>query len=108
MRLETEAQKEKRRKRSKIKAIIALFSVVGVIAALAIVFLVSGLKISARNSEYDKKISELRQNIETQKERTTQLEERRDYMNSREYIEEVARNKMGLIYPDEIVFKAEE
>lgn len=108
MRLETEAQKERRRKKNKIKAGIALFSVVGVIAALAIVFLVSGLKISARNAEYDKKISELKQNIETQKERTTHLEEKKEYMNSKEYVEDVARNKLGLIYPDEIVFKPEE
>ena len=108
MRLETSAQKEKRKKRSKIRAVAALTAVVGVIATLAIIFLVNGLKVSARNKEYDAKINELKAGIEVQKARTGELEAKKEYMNSKEYIEDVARNKLGLIYPDEIVFKAEE
>ena len=34
------------------------------------------------------------------------IEEQKKYMQTNEYIEEMAREKFGLVYDDEIVFKA--
>ena len=37
-----------------------------------------------------------------------EIENLKDYVNSTEFIEKVARDKLGLVYEDEIIFKAEE
>ena len=36
-----------------------------------------------------------------------ELKEKEDYVKTDEYIEEMAR-KMGLVYPDEVIFKPED
>ena len=38
---------------------------------------------------------------------TSELKEKEDYVKTDEYIEEMAR-KMGLVYPDEVIFKPED
>ena len=40
--------------------------------------------------------------------RTEEIEEMRRYMQTDRYVEEVARDKLGLVYPDEVIFKPEE
>ena len=40
--------------------------------------------------------------------RAGEIENLKDYVNSTEYIEKIARDKLGLVYEDEILFKAEE
>ena len=43
--------------------------------------------------------------LEAETERQEALKEREQYVNSRDYIEDVARSKLGLVYKNEIVFK---
>lgn len=45
------------------------------------------------------------QTMEQEKERTKALENERVYRNTKQYIEEIAREKLGLVYKDEIIFK---
>ena len=40
-----------------------------------------------------------------EQERSDFLTERRAYMQTTRYIEEMAREKLGLVYPDEIIFR---
>ena len=40
--------------------------------------------------------------------RTAQLEEYRVYVQTKQYVEKVAKEKLGLVKKDEILFKAEE
>ncbi len=37
-----------------------------------------------------------------------ELEAREEYMQTKKYVEDVARNQLGLVYPDEIVIRPEE
>ena len=46
----------------------------------------------------EQKISDLEKEEQT-------IEEYREYVKSDEYIEDVAREKLGLVYPDDIVFE---
>ena len=39
--------------------------------------------------------------------RADYIENMKDYIDSPEYIEKIARDKLGLVYKDEILFKAE-
>ena len=39
---------------------------------------------------------------------TKEIEELKKYVQTKKYVEEVAKERLGLVYKDEILFKAEE
>lgn len=51
------------------------------------------------------KIEKLTAKIEEESLRSDLLEKRKAYQSTKRYIEEVARNKLFLYYPEEIIFK---
>ncbi len=44
--------------------------------------------------------------IDEAKDEYTELEKKEVYMQTKKYVEEVARNQLGLVYPDETVIRA--
>lgn len=52
--------------------------------------------------------SELQLKYETELERSSLLSEKRAYMQTIRYIEEVARERLGLVYEDEVIFRPED
>ena len=73
-----------------------------VICAVVIVF-----SISSNLNKYKELKSEetlLKENIAAENEKTEKLYEEKEYYTSDDYIEVVARNQLGLIKPNEIVF----
>ena len=85
------------------KIVITLFWVTVVSFALWRVA-VQQIKIN----EYSKEYSRLDNSVDELKERVNELETQADLYSSDEYIEEVARTRLGLIRSDEIVFKEAE
>ncbi|WMJ90557.1 FtsB family cell division protein [Anaerocolumna sp. MB42-C2] len=84
----------------------------GLIAVM--VLLVCGI-VSYNRQELDKanakstaRIAELKGNIEQEKEQAKEIKEKKAYMQTKKYVEEMARKKLGLVYKDEIIFKAKE
>ncbi len=53
------------------------------------------------------RIEELQQDITDEKEKEEDIKELKAYVQTKKYIEEVAREKLGLVYKDEIIFKSE-
>lgn len=51
---------------------------------------------------------ELQARLQEEQERTGELKERRAYMQTVRYIEEIAREVLGLVYPDEVILRQEE
>ncbi|MED9965819.1 MAG: septum formation initiator family protein [Blautia sp.] len=100
----------KTKKKSKKKNIIG-YNRLGMLAiALVVLILLGGLMIESRHLQgrlavYDAKAATLEQAIEEEQERTKEIEELRDYMQTDEYAEEVARERLGLVKDNEIVFK---
>ena len=43
--------------------------------------------------------------IAAEEQRTKELEELEKYMQTKKYMEEVAKEKLGLVYPDEILIQ---
>nr|WP_296085399.1 septum formation initiator family protein [uncultured Blautia sp.] len=83
-------------------------------AAIAIVVLILlvGLtmqsnNLKARIAVYDAKAAALKQSIEDEHDRTKEIDEQKEYMQTDEYIAEVARDKLGLVKGNEIVFEEE-
>lgn len=64
--------------------------------------------LDAQEAEYTKKLSELKDVKADEEKRTEEIEDYKVYVQSKQYIEQEARDKLGLAYPDEIVFEAED
>ena len=93
MRFETKREREQRRKRQKRSAILGM-----VFAMLVVV----GLGVLLWNG---KKNKELQEPVDEEKQRTEELNEYKKYVQTKKFAEEIAKDKFGLIYPDEIIFK---
>ena len=47
----------------------------------------------------------LQKQMETERSRQQEIEEYEAYTKTQEYVEEIAKSKLGLVYKDEIIFK---
>lgn len=87
---------------------LAMLSITLVIMMLAGVFAVNGYSLKQKQKEYIAKEEQLQAEIDKETERTEELVELKKYTKTKKYAEEVAKDKLGLVYDDEIVFKPEE
>ena len=53
------------------------------------------------------KVAKLNEQLENENERTVTLEEKKAFQSTKRYIEEIARTKLGLVYPDEYIVEEE-
>lgn len=84
-------------------------SVVIISAITAIVSLTMGVQImelKAESKEYDLVIDEWTDRMDEELQRTEEIEEFKLYTETDEYVEQIAREKLGMVYPDEIIFIA--
>lgn len=65
-------------------------------------------RLQRKNEAYQKQEEELMAQIEEEEARTQEIEELSKYVQTKKYVEEVAKERLGLVYPDEILFKAKE
>jgi cell division protein DivIC len=79
-----------------------------IVLAFMAVMMVQIVNIKAKDAEYEAKENELLQQYEEETQRSTEIDELETYMDSSEYIEEVAKTKLGLTYKNEIIFKEKE
>ena len=81
------------------------------IAVIALVLLgslmVQSKTLQQRLDYYDSKAVALEKSIDSEKERTKEIEAEKEYMKTDEYVEEAAREKLGLVKDNEIVFQEE-
>ncbi|MDK2808012.1 MAG: cell division protein DivIC [Clostridiales bacterium] len=61
-----------------------------------------------QEAECQKKLAQLEADQKEEEQRTEEIDDYKAYVQSKEYIEKEARDKLGLTYPDEIVFEAED
>ena len=78
-----------------------------VVLVLLVTLMVQSQKLKDSNQQYESQKAELEQQIRDEELRTGEIENLKDYVNSKEYIEKIAREKLGLVYEDYIIFKAE-
>ena len=72
---------------------------------LMVVLLVQGVNLRKKITDNDNKQQALAQQIEDEGKRTQEIEQLEEYMQSDEYIEKAAKEKIGLVKDNEIVFK---
>ncbi len=65
------------------------------------------VRLHNRDEEYLSQQEQLAEQLAYEEQRAEDLERQQEYVGSDEYIEDVARAKLGMVYPDEILFKEE-
>lgn len=85
-----------------------MLGITAVVCVLMAVILVQGQRLSSRLAANEQKTVELQQQIESENQRTEDIDNMQEYMQSDEYAEKVAREKLGLVKDGEILFKEAE
>ena len=86
-------------------------TMIGILAAVLLLLAVivyQSYQMRGRIARGDTRIISLTQQTEAEEQRTEEIEEMQKYMKSDEYKEKIAKEKLGLIKDDEIIFKEAE
>ncbi len=86
---------------------MALVGITFVVLSLAVVVNIRGTSLEQKNQEYRVREENLLRQKEAEEERAAQLEEKRIFVQTKQYIEQIAKEKLGLVNPDEILLKPE-
>lgn len=82
------------------------------ISAIVVVFVavmsIQIAKIYEKDQEYIEKQAILEKELQSETDRQEELNEYETYTKSQQYVEDVAKSKLGLAYDNEIIFKEKE
>ena len=84
---------------------VTMIGITSVVCLLMVILLVQGQRLNAQASANEQRMAELEQQIEDENQRTQEIGNLEEYMQSDEYLEKVAKDKLGLIRDGEIIFK---
>ena len=84
----------------------SMLGISAVILLLAVIVSVSSIELRAKNSAYIEQEQELEEEIQAEKDRAEGIEDLEEYVGTDEYVEQTAKDKLGLVHENEIIFKA--
>lgn len=87
---------------------LAIIGITMVVASLAFAVNVKSTSMKKKDLEYQVKEASLIKQKTQEEERAKELEAYRVYVQTKQYIEQVAKEKLGLVNPDEILLKPSE
>ena len=77
-----------------------------VVFMLIVVISIKSFELRTKYSDYQKQEAELQAEIDEENERTKELEEYEKYTKTDKFVEEYAKEKLGLVYDNEILFRS--
>lgn len=83
-------------------------SVAVIVVAFLIVMIFQIVQLKNKETAYAQQTAELNKQLKEETERTDEINALADYMQSEQYIEDMAKSKLGLAYDNEIIFKEKE
>ncbi len=83
-------------------------SVAVIVVAFLIVMIFQIAQLKNKETAYAQQTAELNKQLKEETERTDEINALADYMQSDQYIEDMAKSKLGLAYDNEIIFKEKE
>lgn len=86
----------------------SMFLVTLVVLMILVVVSVKSSDLKKQQEIYRTKEEQLTKELDAERARTEDIEEYRKYTQTKKYVEEVAKDKLGLVYEDEIIFKEED
>lgn len=104
----TRTRRKKAAYRKKVQNRFSMFLVMLALLMILVAVYASSIKMQGRLEELQAQSAVLQAQIDAEKERAEEIELLRKRSQTKEYYEEIAKEKLGLVNPDEIVFKAED
>lgn len=106
-------KKETRRRTKKKKSSLrqhrrSVVLITAVLVLLTSVVGVSSVMLQIKNNEYKQREAKLESQIKEEKERSKEVASLKEYIGSDDFIKDVAEEKLGLVSPNEIIFKPTE
>ncbi|MDD3402319.1 MAG: septum formation initiator family protein [Hespellia sp.] len=86
----------------------SIFLVSAVVVLLTITIFSKSVSLQAQNREYEKQAAELQSQIDDEKQRSEEIGKLKEYITSDEYVKEIAEDRLGLVNPNEIIFRPAE
>ena len=96
-----ENRSSRRSRQNRLSMILAVL----VVAILFVAVYINGSSMRRELEENQEKITRLKQEIEEEELRSKSIEEYRAYTATDQFIEQVAREKLGLLYEGETIFR---
>jgi len=93
----------RRKNENRLGMTVAMLAIGMIIAVVG----VNSVSLRQKQAKYIAKEQELQQQIDEENARTEELAELETYTKTKKYAEEVAKDKLGLVYDNEIIFKEE-
>ena len=97
---------KKQRKRASSSNRRGMAGIALVVLVLLTVMLFQSRKLEAKNAAYVEQIAQLKQWLADVDSLLAEIEKMPEYTHTKEYVEKVAREKFGLVYEDEMIFRA--
>lgn len=101
-------RRNKRKSRASWGKRMALIGITMVVMSLGVVIHVGTASLRAKEQEYAVREQNLEKTKAQEEARAEELEEYRIYVQTKQYVEKVAKEKLGLVNKDEILFKADD
>ena len=95
---------EQKKKKKKREVVI----IGGIAIIVVVVLLIYTLNLSSQAAEQEEQIAYLQSQVDDENARTEELEAEGIYMKSKEFIEKIARERLGMVSPDETVIKPDD
>lgn len=86
----------------------SMFLAALVVVMLLVVVAVGSVSQKEKLAAYRQEENALEEQIALEMERKAALEEQEKFTNTRKYVEEMARKKLGLVYAGEVIFRQED
>jgi len=90
-----------KKKNSRFERIFIILIVLALIVALGSQI----IRLKNRDEDYQRQLANLEKEYEAETQRAQELIEKEEYMKTPQYIEDLAKSKLGLAYDNEIIFK---
>ena len=74
---------------------------------IVLVVLFKSNELRDKKAAYEKREKYLVEQIEEQERRSEEIEEYRKYTQTKQYVEDLAKERLGLVYKDEIILEAD-
>lgn len=84
---------------------VAMIVITFVLCILLSVLVVEGNRLRAKINSNDQKVTQLEQQIAEENARTEDIGQMQEEMQSDEYLEKIAKERLGFVKENEIVFK---
>ncbi len=95
----------KKRRNDRLGNRMAIVGITLVVFSLGVVVNFKSTSMKKKDQEYQAREALLQQQYDREVSRSDELKEYQVYVQTKQYIEEVAKQKLGLVKPDEILLK---